>query len=308
MLRLKFSFDGAIQSGSITENATTPDTDPYALDNPGTSPYFARSDDPRFDAADQHETTRLSRTMLNASGTALVAGDIVIMSAGTADNSFTTTTTASYSAGRVGILLDDIAAGSAGLVAYEGIGYYSPTIASGTPAAGDYLFTSTTAGAASYGTAVAAGAFGRVVSTDGTDIGTVDLWGEPVQSVGGGGLDSVTDGTTTVTSVTDIAFAGADFEVTDGGSGEADVAIAAPTAISPSQLTANTDDWAPSGLSGADIIRASTDASRNLTGITAPSAHPRAHPGERRQQRPGARPQRHQHGGQPLPVPRMTPT
>ena len=30
MLRLKFSFDGAIQSGSITENATTPDTDPYA--------------------------------------------------------------------------------------------------------------------------------------------------------------------------------------------------------------------------------------------------------------------------------------
>ena len=45
-----------------------------------------------------------------------------------------------------------------------------------------------------------------------------------------------------------------------------------PTAISPSQLTANTDDWAPTGLSGADIIRASTDASRNLTGISAPSA------------------------------------
>lgn len=41
--------------------------------------------------------------------------------------------------------------------------------------------------------------------------------------------------------------------------------------ISPSQLTANTDNWNPTGLSTASVIRASTDASRNLTGITAPS-------------------------------------
>lgn len=38
--------------------------------------------------------------------------------------------------------------------------------------------------------------------------------------------------------------------------------------ISPTQLAANTDDWAPTGLSGASVIRASTDASRNLTGLT----------------------------------------
>lgn len=38
--------------------------------------------------------------------------------------------------------------------------------------------------------------------------------------------------------------------------------------ISPTQLAANTDDWAPTGLAGAIIIRASTDASRNLTGLT----------------------------------------
>jgi hypothetical protein len=38
--------------------------------------------------------------------------------------------------------------------------------------------------------------------------------------------------------------------------------------ISPAQLTANTDNWAPTGLSGASVIRASTDASRNLTGLT----------------------------------------
>jgi hypothetical protein len=38
--------------------------------------------------------------------------------------------------------------------------------------------------------------------------------------------------------------------------------------ISPAQLTANTDDWAPTGLATAAIVRVSTDASRNLTGIT----------------------------------------
>lgn len=38
--------------------------------------------------------------------------------------------------------------------------------------------------------------------------------------------------------------------------------------ISPTQLAANTNDWAPTGLSGAVIIRMSTDASRNLTGLT----------------------------------------
>lgn len=39
--------------------------------------------------------------------------------------------------------------------------------------------------------------------------------------------------------------------------------------ISPSQLTANTDNWNPTGLATARLIRASTDASRNLTGIVA---------------------------------------
>ncbi len=48
--------------------------------------------------------------------------------------------------------------------------------------------------------------------------------------------------------------------------------IGAPTlignSISPAQLVANTDDWTPAGLSGATVIRVSTDAARNLTGIT----------------------------------------
>lgn len=39
--------------------------------------------------------------------------------------------------------------------------------------------------------------------------------------------------------------------------------------ISPAQLTANTDNWNPTGLSTARVIRFSTDAARNLTGIVA---------------------------------------
>lgn len=38
--------------------------------------------------------------------------------------------------------------------------------------------------------------------------------------------------------------------------------------ISPTQLTANTDNWAPTGLSAASFIRASSDASRNITGLS----------------------------------------
>jgi hypothetical protein len=38
--------------------------------------------------------------------------------------------------------------------------------------------------------------------------------------------------------------------------------------ISPTQLAANTDNWAPTGLATASRIRFTTDASRNLTGLT----------------------------------------
>lgn len=37
--------------------------------------------------------------------------------------------------------------------------------------------------------------------------------------------------------------------------------------ISPAQIAANTDNWNPTGLASAAVIRASTDASRNLTGL-----------------------------------------
>lgn len=50
------------------------------------------------------------------------------------------------------------------------------------------------------------------------------------------------------------------------------LAALAVGAISPAQLVANTDNWAPAGLSGAGMIRVSTDASRNLTGLTGGSS------------------------------------
>ena len=49
-------------------------------------------------------------------------------------------------------------------------------------------------------------------------------------------------------------------------------AIFSGIVISPAQLVANTDNWSPTGLSTADVIRVSTDASRNLTGIVAPAS------------------------------------
>jgi len=53
--------------------------------------------------------------------------------------------------------------------------------------------------------------------------------------------------------------------------GTADVqqAVSLSGDISPTQLVANTNDWAPTGFSTASTVRLSTDASRNITGIAA---------------------------------------
>lgn len=63
------------------------------------------------------------------------------------------------------------------------------------------------------------------------------------------------------------------FEAVEGGAGSFTNLAATGTftlsgTITPTTLAANTDNWAPTGLSGASVIRVSTDTSRNLTGIT----------------------------------------
>lgn len=50
--------------------------------------------------------------------------------------------------------------------------------------------------------------------------------------------------------------------------GAATSAFALTADITPTQITANTNDYAPTGLSTANTLRLSTDASRDLTGLT----------------------------------------
>lgn len=53
--------------------------------------------------------------------------------------------------------------------------------------------------------------------------------------------------------------------------GTATLTTLALVVITPTALAANTDDWNPTGLSTADIIRMSSSAAYNITGIVAPS-------------------------------------
>jgi hypothetical protein len=94
------------------------------------------------------------------------------------------------------------------------------------------------------------------------------------------GVDFIDASLTAVDGVQTIQLAG--LTVTDLGDGVAqilgEVGFLAMTVITPAQLVANTDNWAPvdatssAPLSTATIVRASTDASRNLTGIVAPTS------------------------------------
>jgi hypothetical protein len=53
----------------------------------------------------------------------------------------------------------------------------------------------------------------------------------------------------------------------DTGSATSSADVAWSGDISPSQITADQDDWNPSGLSGAAVIRVSTDATRYINGL-----------------------------------------
>lgn len=70
-------------------------------------------------------------------------------------------------------------------------------------------------------------------------------------------------------SVPDVENEGDVLTVVAGAAAWAPTAFSPGEVISPTQLSANTDNWNPTGLATSRIIRVSTDASRNLTGITA---------------------------------------
>ena len=92
----------------------------------------------------------------------------------------------------------------------------------------------------------ASGIIGVVVKAAGTLLGLGDVDAEDVTDGQGIAWDAASE---TFVPATHLALA----------------------AISPAQLTADTDDWDPTDLATADIIRVSTDASHNLTGIAAPT-------------------------------------
>lgn len=83
-------------------------------------------------------------------------------------------------------------------------------------------------------------------------VATLNASGKVVQTT------LLADSATTATTATDAT------NVT----GAATSAFALTADITPTQLTANTNDYAPTGLDTANTLRLSTDASRDLTGLT----------------------------------------
>jgi hypothetical protein len=88
-------------------------------------------------------------------------------------------------------------------------------------------------------------------------------------TLGLGNVDNTSDATKNAASVTLTNKTIDSPAVT--GTADIQQAIKFTGDISPTQIAANTDDWAPTGFSTASVIRFTTDASRNLTGIAAGS-------------------------------------
>lgn len=124
-----------------------------------------------------------TRTLTNKSGGTVNLGDAVRIYDGSNDNSFTTTTTAAYNSGPVGIVMETIANNAAGLVALSG---YVPLVNSnsGSLTRGRFLFTHTVAGTVTASATRAAGAFGYVLET-GTNPEAI-IFGMPDPTAGAG--------------------------------------------------------------------------------------------------------------------------
>lgn len=110
-------------------------------------------------AAADHEVPNLIITLTNKSGDARVAGEVVIVDTGNAD-SFTTTVSEGDT-GVVGVVMESIANGAAGLVCISG---YCEVLVDEAVAIGEYMEASTTAGQAEGEAARASGTFARALT------------------------------------------------------------------------------------------------------------------------------------------------
>ena len=168
------------------------ENDPFCLPSPtGESPFFARSDDPRFDNDDQHLITTLQERVINNSGVELNIGDIVIPDITQDDPSVTTTTDLATSDAMVGMVREAGGVGETIVVMWQGSTLQTLNAGAETPVPGDYVYTSTTAGAAHFDATRDEGAVARVIATDADDNTTLVLWWGVPDS--GSGTPVVTD-------------------------------------------------------------------------------------------------------------------
>jgi hypothetical protein len=109
---------------------------------------------------------------------------------------------------------------------------------------------------------------GNWVATHTSGILTVGTGDFRITTAGTNSASAVTvGGTQTLTNKTLTSPAISGPAVT--GTADIQQAVVFTGDITPTQLAANTNDWAPTGFSTASALRLSTDASRNITGIAA---------------------------------------
>lgn len=173
--------------------------------------------------------------LTNKSGGSLAQGDVVIVDSANAA-AVTTTTTSGFINGRIGVVLEPngIANNDLGMIAFSG---YVPKInLSSSASLGDLVKTHTVAKqGVRHAAPAAAGDFAQVLGT-----GT-----SPAALLFGSVLQAAFDGSA-ITGTGTFALSGD---------------------ISPSQITADQNDYNPTSLSTASVLRLSSDASRNITGL-----------------------------------------
>lgn len=177
---------------------------------------------------------RTSVVMLtNKSGGALTKGAVVITGTATA-KAFTTTTSSGYKSSNIGVLLEDIGNNATGRVA---LGQWVEKITLASSASlYDFIKCHTVAGQGTPHAAPSQGGDFAIALETGTTPSAF-LFGIPYP--------------------TSFDPAAVDISGTLALSGD----------ISPAQITGNQNDYSPTGLSGASVLRLNSDASRNITGL-----------------------------------------
>lgn len=186
----------------------------------------------------------MSNALLNRMGTQPSTNDsggdlpygAVVIAGGSGAKSFITSTTEGYNSSMIGVIVEPagIADGETGLVSW---GLWTPRInLDGAASLYDFIKHDGVAGQGTpHAAPMQAGDFALALEASANP--SALLLGAPVPS-------TVAPGTAAITGT--FALSGD---------------------ISPSQITANQDNYNPTGLSGASVLRLSSDASRDVTGL-----------------------------------------